>query len=100
MKSRLAVCVASLALSFLATAETSSAADLTNLIRRPVQMINPFIPILDVSTAVPTTSDLLAFPVPGSRNRLMYPQQVLRYGLNVHPGARVARQNGLMLIEF
>lgn len=78
----------------------ASAADPTNLIRVPVQRISPLIPILDVSTAVPTGRDILAVPVPRPRNLLNYPVQAIRYGLNVSPAARVAQRNGFMLIEF
>ncbi|MCA9064646.1 MAG: hypothetical protein KDA96_16355 [Planctomycetaceae bacterium] len=95
----LAACAAAL-LCFAASGERASAGDITDLIRGPVQMVNPLVPVLDISTAVPTTRDILSVPVPRANNLFGYPQQVVRYGLNVHPGARVARRNGLMLIEF
>ncbi len=89
-----------LALFGLATmaiaAASLEAADVTDVVRRPVQAINPFIPIVDVSEAVPTTQDILAVPVPRRGNLIGYPRSVLRYGLNVHPGARIARHNGLL----
>ncbi len=96
MKMRLALL--SLATIALASASqnAASAGDITNLIRRPVQAVSPLIPLVDVSTAVPTTPEILAVPVPRRGELRAYPGNVLRYGLNVHPGARIARQNGLL----
>lgn len=78
----------------------AAAADITDLIRQPVRMVSPLIPLVDVSTAVPTTNDILAIPAPRSNNLTAYPVNVIRYGLNVSPTARVLRRNGLMLIDF
>lgn len=78
----------------------ASAADITDLIRQPVRMVSPFIPFVDVSTAVPTTNEILAVPAPSRDNVTAYPVNVLRYGLTVSPSARVLRQNGLMFFDF
>ncbi len=79
---------------------TAQADDITDLLRTPVQAVNPYIPLIDVSTAVPTTRDILAVPVPTRRNIGRYPISVLRYGLNVYPSARVARRNGFSFLNF
>ncbi|MCA9058467.1 MAG: hypothetical protein KDA85_08210 [Planctomycetaceae bacterium] len=100
MKARLLTLCAAAALCLVMSDRSASAGDITDLVRGPVQMVNPLIPVLDVSTAVPTTQDILAVPVPRSNDLLNYPTHVIRYGLNVHPGARVARRNGFMLFEF
>jgi len=74
--------------------------DITDILRTPVQAINPLIPVIDVSTAVPTSREIMAVPVPTRRNLGSYPVNVLRYGLNIYPSARVARRNGFSFLNF
>ena len=100
MKMRIAL--VSLALVTLAGAgeNTALAGDITNLIRRPVQRLSPMVPLVDVSTAVPTTDEILAVPAPNRESVTSYPRDVLRYGLNVSPSSRILRQNGLTFRRF
>ncbi len=78
----------------------ASAADITDFVREPVRMVSPFVPFVDVSTAVPTTNEILAVPTPSRTNPTAYPVDVVRYGLTVSPSARVLRQNGFMFFSF
>lgn len=88
------------AVTVMGTAQSNaSAGDFTDLFRAPVQMVSPLIP-LDVSTAIPTDNELMAVPTPNSGNMTAYPLNVLRYGLNVYPSARILRQNGLLPFSF
>lgn len=43
------------------------------------------------TTVLPTRQELSAVPVPEQGRVLSYPADVVRYGLTVHPGARIAR---------
>lgn len=102
MMIKMRVALLTLASATLVTAgqNEASAADITNFIRQPVQMVSPLIPFVDVSTAVPTTNEILAVPAPGRNNLTAYPASVINYGLTVSPSARVLRQNGLMFFNF
>ena len=42
-------------------------------------------------TILPSRDEISAFPVPGQGRVLAYPVDVARYGLTVHPGARIVR---------
>ena len=98
-KIRFALLGLTAAATFATAANDVSAGDFTDLFRAPVRMVSPLIP-LDVSTAVPTTRELMAVPTPSSQRLTEYPVDVARYGLNVYPSARILRQNGLMPFSF
>lgn len=78
----------------------AKAGDITDLFRQPVQMVSPFVPFVDVSTAVPTTNEILNVPAPNRDDLTAYPVSVFRYGLTVYPSARILQQNGLMFFGF
>jgi hypothetical protein len=80
--------------------ERAHAQDITDLVRAPVQAINPFVPVIDISTAVPTMRDITAVPMLPRRGRAAYPVSIVRYGLNIYPSARVLRRNGLSLFRY
>jgi hypothetical protein len=44
-----------------------------------------------IRIAIPSPADIRAVPVPNSGQLATYPVDVVKYGLNLHPGARVAR---------
>lgn len=46
----------------------------------------------DRTTILPSREELAAVPVPQQGRALAYPADVVRYGLTVHPGARLARR--------
>ena len=102
MMINLRVALSSAALMTLATAGPKAvlAGDITDLFRQPVQTVSPFIPLLDVSTAVPTTNEIFAVPAPSRENLTAYPVNLFRYGLTVSPSARILQQNGLMFYGF
>ena len=52
--------------------------------------------IIDLSQTIPSADDVRAVPRPRAGRLIGYPVQVLRYGLNLYPGSRTARQNGLI----
>ena len=79
---------------------TATAGGFTDLFRSPVQMVSPLVPFLDVSTAIPSDNELMAMPSPNSQRLTEYPVDVVRYGFNVYPTARILRQNGLMPFSF
>lgn len=58
--------------------------------------LNQVVPIIDFSQTIPSADDVRAVPRPRAGRLIRYPVQVLRYGLNLYPGSRTARQNGLI----
>lgn len=44
-----------------------------------------------VRTAIPTMDDIRAVPRLNEGRLVHYPVRVVRYGLNIHPGARLVR---------
>lgn len=93
--------IAGAMLAVLMSPSTTQAGDITNILRRPVQAINPYVPLIDISQAIPTTRDIMAVPVPQRGSFVRYPFQVVEYGLNVAPSARIARSNNLLpVIEY
>ena len=58
--------------------------------------IAEIVPVIDLSQTIPSGRDVRAVPSPRSGRILEYPFQLLRYGLNLYPGSRTARQNGLI----
>ncbi len=43
------------------------------------------------TTVLPSREEVSAVPVPEQGRVLAYPVDVVRYGLTIHPGARIAR---------
>ena len=99
---KMRIALLSLALTTLVSAGQKDvlAGDITNLIRRPLQRVSPVVPFVDVSTAVPTTDEIRAVPAPNRDSLRTYPGNVLRYGANVSPSARIFRQNSSMFNRF
>ena len=46
----------------------------------------------NTSTILPSREEIAAVPVPGQGPIVAYPVDVVRYGLTVHPGARLTRR--------
>ena len=53
-------------------------------------------PGIDLSQTIPSGRDVRAIPTPRRGRLIGYPFQLIRYGLNLYPGSRTARQNGLI----
>ncbi|MBL8818650.1 MAG: hypothetical protein JNL58_21665 [Planctomyces sp.] len=93
--------VASALVAGVLSSGSADAGDITNILRRPVQAINPYVPLIDISQAIPTTRDIMSVPVPSRGGLVRYPFQVVEYGMNVAPTARIVRSNNLLpIIEY
>jgi hypothetical protein len=51
----------------------------------------PATPMTTPATILPSPAEVMAVPVPQAGRVIAYPVDVVRYGLNVHPGARLVR---------
>jgi hypothetical protein len=94
--------MAVIALAFSASDSTAARADVFDVVLSvPRAVVNDGLdqvtnPVIDLSETIPSSRDVRSFPAPRRGKVIEYPVQILRYGMNLHPGTRTARQNGVI----
>ena len=99
MRHLLAIAAIALALSAVDSRPAQAARPLDVVLAVPRAVVNDgvarVVPIVDLSTTVPSGDDFRAVPRVRQGRLIGYPVRVLRYGLNLYPTSRIWRQNGL-----
>jgi hypothetical protein len=91
-----------IALAFSAADSTAVRADVFEVVLSvPRAVVNDGLdevtgPVIDLSQTIPSSRDVRSLPAPRRERLIGYPVQIIRYGLNLYPGTRTARQNGLI----
>ena len=98
MKRLLALAAIALAVSAADTRSAQAAGPLDIVLAVPRAVVNDgvarVVPIVDLSTTVPSGDDVRAVPSIREGRAIGYPVRVIRYGLNIYPTSRIVRQNG------
>jgi hypothetical protein len=100
MRHLLAIAVAALAIS-VADSTVAKADILDDALSVPRAVVNDGLdtmvgPAIDLSQTIPSGRDVRTLPKPRRGHLLAHPLDLIRYGLNLHPGSRTARQHGLI----
>ena len=97
MKRLLALAAIALAISATDT-RSAQAGPLDLVLAVPRAVVNDgiarVVPIVDLSTTVPSGDDVRAVPRVRDGRAIGYPIRVIRYGLNIYPTSRILQQNG------
>jgi hypothetical protein len=97
LRNLLALAAIALALSAV-DSQSAQAGPLDVVLAVPRAIVNDgvarVVPIVDLSTTIPSGDDVRAFPRVREGRVIGYPVRVLRYGLNIYPTSRIVRQNG------
>ena len=100
MRHLLLIAVAALAVS-VADSSVAKADILDDVLSVPRAVVNDGLdtvvgPGINLSETIPSGNDVRSMPAPQADRLIEFPFEVIRYGLNLYPGARTARANGLI----
>lgn len=97
MKRLLALAAIAVALT-AADTRSAQAGPLDFVLAIPRAVVNDgvarVVPIVDLSTTIPSGDDVRAVPSIREGRAIGYPVRLIRYGLNIYPTSRIIRQNG------